>query len=136
MAKKRKQPNHLQLPSDYRIDLVLKTESPADEVMKNLDKRKIRMLHAAVGIATEAGELLDNIKKTIFYNKEIDILNIVEELGDIDWYITLMSYLIGYNMEKIKDMNNKKLIARYGDKFSNEKANNRDLKKEIKSMTR
>lgn len=47
--------------------------------------------HMAVGIAGEAGELLDVIKKICIYNKPVtDELraNIVEELGDIHFYVT------------------------------------------------
>jgi NTP pyrophosphatase (non-canonical NTP hydrolase) len=44
-------------------------------------------LHMAVGIAGEAGELLDAIKKGFAYNKPLDRANIVEELGDTLFYI-------------------------------------------------
>lgn len=40
-----------------------------------------------LGVITEAGELLDVIKKNIAYGKEIDIINVGEEIADMCWYI-------------------------------------------------
>lgn len=45
------------------------------------------VLHAAVGVAGEAGELLDAVKKCWVYNKPLDIANVLEELGDIEFYL-------------------------------------------------
>jgi len=39
-------------------------------------------LHMTIGIATEAGELLDVYKKAFAYGKKIDIVNAKEEIGD------------------------------------------------------
>lgn len=46
--------------------------------------------HAAIGIFTETGELLDIFKKNLWYGKEIDLVNFKEELGDIMWYVAMM----------------------------------------------
>jgi len=46
--------------------------------------------HMAMGIAGESGEFLDAFKKHLIYRKELDTANIVEELGD------LFFYLVGY----------------------------------------
>lgn len=50
-------------------------------------------LHMAVGIAGEVGELLDAVKKVVIYNKPIDMENVVEELGDIEFYLTGLELL-------------------------------------------
>jgi hypothetical protein len=39
------------------------------------------LLHGGMGVATEAGELLDVIKKHHAYGKEIDLVNLREEIG-------------------------------------------------------
>lgn len=49
-------------------------------------KDEAGLLHAAVGVAGECGELLDALKKTWVYNKPLDRENVVEELGDIGFY--------------------------------------------------
>lgn len=45
------------------------------------------LLHMAYGITTEIGELHDIYKKKLAYGKEIDLVNLKEELGDILWYV-------------------------------------------------
>ena len=48
-----------------------------------------RQLHSKMGIQTECGEAIDTLKRHIFYGKEIDYINLQEEIGDIMWYIAL-----------------------------------------------
>lgn len=43
--------------------------------------------HAALGIVSEVGELLNAYKKNVGYGKELDLINIKEELGDIHFFI-------------------------------------------------
>jgi NTP pyrophosphatase (non-canonical NTP hydrolase) len=42
-----------------------------------------RIEHAIMGLVTEAGELMDAIKKAKIYGKDLDLVNLVEELGDV-----------------------------------------------------
>ena len=65
---------------DYIKDAV-KTESTN---FKSMDERLSkdglkRLLHAGMGLSTEAGEFLDALKKHIFYGKELDRVNLAEE---------------------------------------------------------
>lgn len=53
----------------------------------NLSNRIMDELHMELGVITEIGELLDIFKKNIAYGKEIDIVNLGEELADVAWYI-------------------------------------------------
>jgi len=97
-----------------------------------LDQQQMELLHAAIGISTEAGEILDAFKKHLIYGKDLDIINITEELGDITWYMAIMTRylknLTGATLEDdILELNIDKLKARYPEKFTEEKALNRDL---------
>jgi NTP pyrophosphatase (non-canonical NTP hydrolase) len=87
-------------------------------------------LHMVMGISTEAGELLDAYKKRLAYNKQLDTVNIEEELGDLMWYVAGLIDMLGLDMEKILTKNIAKLQARYPEDFDEDKANNRDLEKE------
>jgi NTP pyrophosphatase (non-canonical NTP hydrolase) len=87
----------------------------------------LNLLHCAIGASTEAGELLDAFKKHIYYKKELDVVNIGEEIADIQWYLFNLCRLLNLDMEQLLEANIAKLKARYGDKFSSEKAINRDL---------
>lgn len=94
------------------------------------DRINMRALHAYMGLTTEIGELVDTFKKHIFYGKEIDHENLVEEMGDLFWYIALMATHLGVSFEEIMEKNNTKLRLRYPDKFSESHALNRNLEKE------
>lgn len=71
------------------------------------------LLHATIGIAGEAGELLDAIKKHWVYGKPLDIDNVVEELGDIEFYCQALRSLIGRPRLQILEANVTKLRKRY-----------------------
>ena len=76
--------------------------------------RKMRILHAAMGVGGEAGELVDAIKKHIFYGRDLDVPHLVEEIGDIQWYLAVLLDELGVSMEEVHDKNIKKLRNRYG----------------------
>lgn len=131
---------------DNYIDLVLKTEPSSEQYQDIIERIKnpqiIRLLHSLIGIQTESGELLDAIKKYIFYGKTLDLINISEELGDLSWYkavcIDALAILMNQNSKdldvKIKINNIAKLQARYADKFSPEDAINRNIDAERKVL--
>ena len=88
------------------------------------------VLHAIIGVATEGAELLDPVKKMMFYGKPLDMVNLDEEMGDLLWYIAIYANARKTTIEALATTNNLKLRARYPDKFSSEKALNRDLERE------
>ena len=93
-----------------------------------------RLLHAGIGLSTEAGEFLDALKKHIFYGKELDRVNLAEELGDMFWYMAIVADELGIEFESVMEKNIAKLKARYGEKFSESRAENRDLNAERKIL--
>jgi NTP pyrophosphatase (non-canonical NTP hydrolase) len=86
-----------------------------------------RLLHAGIGLSTESGEFLDALKKHIFYGKELDRVNLAEEIGDLFWYLAIASDELKIDFESVMAKNIEKLKARYGEKFSETKAENRNL---------
>lgn len=73
----------------------------------------------ALGISGEAGEVTDYIKKVLFHGHELDRDKLAKELGDVLWYVALLSEAIGINMETIAETNVEKLRKRYPEGFSN-----------------
>ena len=71
------------------------------------------LVHAAMGISGESGELLDAIKKHVVYGKELDRINVIEELGDLTFYIHAMMNLLGISEQQVLQHNACKLQARY-----------------------
>jgi NTP pyrophosphatase (non-canonical NTP hydrolase) len=112
-------------------ELALKTDHKNYQVVVDrIDKSKARLLHATLGLTTEASEFADPIKANIIYGKPLDIANLKEELGDMFWFLNIACDELGFTFEELQELNIKKLKARYGDKFSSDKAINRDLEKE------
>ena len=125
---------------DFEVYLqhVLITESSnRDAILERLAKPEIaRILHAAIGMATEAGEILDVIKKYVYYDKNIDLVNLEEELGDLEWYETVLIHAMRnlryeISRESIRKKNVAKLRKRYSKgEFSSKQAIDRNLEEE------
>lgn len=99
-------------------------------VHSRLENMDIQILHAMLGINTEAGEITDAIKKYLIYGKPLDDTNLIEEAGDLMWYISLLLRSLNISYENVWQRNIDKLKVRFPEKFTEEKALNRDLNKE------
>lgn len=88
------------------------------------------LVHCAMGVCTESGELMDIIKRNIFYGKDVDKTHVIEELGDILWYVAVGCRAMGISMRDVAVRNINKLQARYPEGFTADAALNRDLEKE------
>ncbi|OHD25425.1 MAG: hypothetical protein A2Y38_12755 [Spirochaetes bacterium GWB1_59_5] len=94
------------------------------------DKFGEYVLHAIVGAATEAGELLEALREVVVNDKEFDEVNMREEVGDVFWYFAILADTCGFSFEESQQVNIAKLRARYPNKFTAFDANNRNLKTE------
>lgn len=100
------------------------------QVMQELTPQKADLLHMAVGISGEAGELLDAIKKHAIYGKELDLDNVIEELGDLEFYMRGIRSVLGVTRRITLMENIFKLQRRYpAGNYSNEDAIRREDKK-------
>jgi len=79
-------------------------------------------MHAAIGISGEAGEILDTVKKSLIYGKVLDRNNIIEELGDLEWYAQLLRSRLGITREEVIVANMHKLNIRYKAGYSDKAA--------------
>lgn len=87
-----------------------------DEFVRKLFKLNAAcgdLMHAAIGICGEAGELGDAIKKHVVYNKDLDRANVIEELGDLRFYMQAMQNLLGITEQEVLQHNACKLMVRY-----------------------
>ncbi len=80
----------------------------------------------AMGLCGEAGETCDYIKKVLFHGHPLDCDKVAEELGDLLWYMALLSDAIGISMEGIACGNIAKLKRRYPNGFEAERSLNRE----------
>ena len=79
------------------------------------DTREGMLTHAALGIAGEAGELVDAIKKHVIYGKPLDLANVREEIGDLRFYLEALCNVLDLNDQTIIQENINKLEKRYKD---------------------
>ena len=97
------------------------------------------LIHAILGIATEAVELVQSLYSSLVCHKPIDFVNLGEELGDLLCYMHIFWAVgiwgcwwtkEGIDLNPILRKNLLKLYLRYGDKFSEAAAINRNLEAE------
>lgn len=104
---------------------------------KQFDGENMDLMHAAAGMAGEAGEVVDAVKKIIFYGKPVDRKHLIEEMGDQLWYINLMISKLDSSWSEVFEVNIAKLEARYpGLRFDADKAINRNTDAEAKAISK
>lgn len=93
--------------------MVAKLAKSGFDICNEMTPYNAHLLHMAVGISGEAGELLDAIKKAVIYNKCLDRANVVEELGDLEFYMEGLRMGLGITREETLLANKVKLYKRY-----------------------
>jgi len=105
-------------PKPARIthsEMVRKTKKDPHVINLDLSDIKVDLIHMVIGISGEAGELLDAIKKNAVYGKELNIDNVIEELGDLEYYLEGLRQALKLDRQQILDANVTKLAKRYKD---------------------
>lgn len=107
-------------------DMVRGLAKPGEEILKTLSPGMVHAWHMSTGMAGEAGEILDFVKKLAIYNKPLDEKardKLIEELGDLEFYIEGLRQAFGFSREFILAENIRKLGKRYKDhKYSDQQA--------------
>ena len=78
-----------------------------------------------MGLAGEIGEVIDIMKKHIYQGKELDITDVIEEVGDVLWYIANFCNVNNITMDECMESNIKKLRKRFPNGFTVKDANER-----------
>lgn len=106
--------------------MVTALAKPGEQIIAELTPEKAHQLHMAVGVSGESGELLDAIKKAVIYNKPLDVENVIEELGDLEFYMEGLRQSLNITRHDTIVANIKKLGKRYSDGgYSNQQAQDR-----------
>jgi NTP pyrophosphatase (non-canonical NTP hydrolase) len=77
-----------------------------------------RSVHAALGVGGEAGEIVDIIKKHWVYGKPLDTEKLLEECGDLLFYIAALLMSNHLTLSDAMHHNIRKLAKRYPDGYS------------------
>lgn len=89
-------------------------------------EEELALANWAMGLAGEAGETVDALKKVLFHGHSLNKDKIAEELGDVLWYVSAICNNLGLSMEQIAFDNVMKLKKRYPERYSNFNSINRD----------
>lgn len=117
-------------PIEYP-DFVRTLVKSGEAVLASLTPAKADALHAVLGIAGEAGELVDVVKRWTLYDKPIDRVTAVEELGDLEFYMEQLRQRLDITREETIVANVAKLQKRYHEgKYSDAQAQARADKRE------
>ena len=108
----------------------LMEKNMAPEERLTLTTQKIDIIHAALGMISEAGEIIEEVISSTVNHRELDLVNLKEEGGDELWYNALYLRSIGSDFETEAKNNIEKLQKRYPLDFNTDAALNRDLEGE------
>jgi len=104
--------------------------------LENLSKYGIENDKLVLTLFKKTSFLLDILKKKIYYDKKIDYDKISEISIEIHGILYLFCKLNRVDIYEILEKNINKLRIRYGEKFSTDKAINRDLDKEREELSK
>ena len=96
-----------------------------DDINNNSSIEVPRLLTAALGLGSETGKFVEIVKKMVLQGKpasDDNIFHMKRELGDIMWYWTTACASLGLDPFEVISENQKKLEARYGEKFEVERS--------------
>lgn len=85
------------------------TRKGAEDFSRDITKHTL----AAFGIAGEAGEIVDLLKKGFFHNKKTRWEDLVGEIGDLLWYVALLMGAEGITFNEVAEHNFNKLKERH-----------------------
>ena len=83
------------------------------------------LINAALGLCGESGEFADLLKKYLYQGHDEDEERMIDELGDVLWYVSLAADALGVTMSEVMLGNIEKLKKRYPWGFEEERSVNR-----------
>jgi len=110
---------------DKYQQLAMRTAKTGDQIYD--------LRHAALGLASETGEFTTTVKRMAIYDAPLTpemVDNLLEELGDILWYVSLAANALEIRLSSVATANISKLATRYPERYTNEAAEFRADKQE------
>lgn len=86
---------------------------PGETILAEITPEQAHLMHMLLGLAGEVGELVDAIKKWIIYRKPLDSTNLIEEMGDIEFFLEGIRQVFKMDRTTICAANIAKLSDRY-----------------------
>lgn len=118
--------NEIELKQSNMVRVLAK---PGEDILSSLTPAKCHLWHMITGVQGEVGELTDALKKHIIYGKELDRENVIEELGDVEFYLEGIRQGLEISRTETLTANQAKLAERYKGAYSDQAAIEREDKK-------
>lgn len=83
-----------------------------------ISDQDVMLVWNAIGLAGEAGEVAELVKKGVFHQHGIDVAKLQKELGDVLWYVAALCSKAGIDMGEVMQANIEKLKTRYPEGFT------------------
>lgn len=115
-------------------ELVMVDSLTIDE--EDIVDKRLELNLAIDEITIAVGKTLDLLKKSIMYGKELSTEDVMDQLIVIDIFICTGLALYGISPGEARERNIEKLRARYGQKFTEAAALERNLAKERKILSK
>lgn len=114
----------------YGTDIKCNTSAATSTSLK-YDPELITLIHGVIGMFGEAGEMMEHLHAVLTGGAELDRVNLLEELGDLEWYVACVHRFLGTTSTQARVANIAKLDKRYpGRRFTRQASENRDLEGE------
>ena len=98
------------------LDKYQKQAAEYDLFETTVDLKSPGFLEKILGLAGEAGEAADKVKKILRdkggYASEEDRTALVKELGDVLWYVANVARYLGVSLSDVAESNREKLSSR------------------------
>jgi NTP pyrophosphatase (non-canonical NTP hydrolase) len=104
-------------------------QTETKRTMASLSKEPLNLAIAGLGIAGEAGEVADYLKKVVGHGHELDKAKLCAELGDVLWYVSFIATLVDVPLAEIAQQNVAKLRKRYPEGFESKRSIQRESEK-------
>ena len=102
--------------------MVEQLKKPPAHIVAQTTRLKADLTHMLLGVTGEVGELVDAAKKFVIYGKDLDRENVIEELGDIEFYLEGIRQALSITREQTLAANIAKLGVRYAGGYSDQAA--------------
>ena len=84
------------------------------------------LINSVMGLCGESGEVIDLVKKHVSHGHPLNREKLIDELGDVAWYLAECATVLDVSLEEILERNIEKLKKRYPEGFSTYRSINRE----------
>ncbi len=103
-------------------EMVKALAKPGYQLLEEMTPRKAHLNHMIIGLCGEVGEIADCIKKYTMYQKNLDVDNLKEEIGDLLFYTFGILNELEISIFECMTQNQAKLAERYKSKTYSDQA--------------